>query len=53
MAREYNYFVYALTNARRTVLYIGVTNSVEARLRVHRAGLRPGFTKQYRVDCLV
>ena len=35
------------------MLYIGVTNDVEARLHAHRDGTTPGFTRQYRVDRLV
>ena len=53
MAREHDYFVYLLTNAGRTVLYIGVTNDLEARLRAHREGITSGFTQQYQVNCLV
>ena len=53
MPRGYDYFVYLLTNAARTVLYIGVTNDVENRLRAHREGLTPGFTERYRVNRLI
>jgi putative endonuclease len=46
--------VYILTNARRTVLYIGVTSNLEKRLAEHRAGVHPSsFTKKYNVDRLV
>ena len=30
-----NYFVYIITNPRRTVLYTGVTNDLRTRLRQH------------------
>ena len=53
MAREHDGFVYLLTKAGRTVLYIGVAHDVAARRRAHREGLTPGFTQQYRVDRLV
>ena len=33
----HNYYVYILTNVNRTVIYIGVTNSLENRLSQHRA----------------
>lgn len=32
----YNYFVYIVTNAMRTVLYIGVTNNLKVRLYQHK-----------------
>src|SRR6476659_5229924 len=36
----HDYWVYILTNLpRRTVLYIGMTNSLEIRLAPHRAGV--------------
>jgi putative endonuclease len=46
--------VYILTNARRTVLYIGVTNDLVRRVYEHRCDIDPqGFTARYRVHCLV
>ncbi len=54
MARDHNYFVYLLTNAGRTVLYIGMTSDLEGRLYEHRTGALPtSFTSRYRVDRLV
>ena len=35
------------------VLYIGVTNNLERRVKEHREGLIPGFTKKYRVRRLL
>ena len=35
------------------VLYIGVTNNLERRVKEHRKGLIPGFTKKYRVRRLL
>ncbi|RZL51913.1 MAG: GIY-YIG nuclease family protein, partial [Pedobacter sp.] len=32
---NHNYFVYILTNKNKTVLYTGVTNDLETRLRQH------------------
>ena len=47
------YYVYILSNKRNGTLYIGVTNSLRRRLEEHKAGLVPGFTKQYNVHLLV
>ena len=47
------YYVYLLTNANHTVLYIGVTNDLAKRVAEHRAGIHEGFTKKYNVHKLV
>ena len=47
------YFVYMLSNERRTVLYTGVTNDLARRLREHRAGSADAFTTRYRTTDLV
>lgn len=47
------YFVYMLTNFELTVLYTGVTNSLERRVWQHKNRAADGFTKQYRCDRLV
>lgn len=47
------YYVYLLTNANHTVLYIGVTNGVARRVAEHKAGQHEGFTKKYNVYQLV
>jgi len=38
------FFVYIM-GSKFGVLYIGVTNNLERRLKEHREGLIPGFTK--------
>jgi putative endonuclease len=49
-----NYFVYMLTNGdRHTVLYIGITNSLERRLAEHGEGNRFHFTRQYNTGKLI
>jgi putative endonuclease len=49
-----NYFVYILTNAdRHTVLYIGVTNSLERRASEHSLGLGSAFARQYDAHKLI
>ena len=47
------YYVYMLTNKSRTVLYIGVTNSLEDRMRWHWNSERDSFVKRYILDRLV
>ena len=47
------FFVYMMTNRSRTVLYTGVTNSLERRLWFHRNNMIKSFTKTYKVDRLV
>ena len=47
------YFTYIMTNARHTVLYVGVTNDLKRRVFEHRNGLSKGFTKRYNVNTLV
>ena len=46
-------FRYILTNGRRTVLYVGVTNDLKKRGFQHRHKLIKGFTSRYNVDKLV
>ena len=47
------FFVYILTNKIHTVLYTGVTNSLERRVYEHKHKLVPGFTSKYNVNKLV
>jgi len=52
--RHQNYFVYILTNGdRHTVLYIGVTNSLEQRASEHSLGLGSAFARKYDVHKLI
>src|SRR4051812_20482433 len=53
MANEHQYYVYMVSNRRHTVLYIGVTNSLERRMWQHKAKTFSGFTKKYNCDQLV
>jgi len=47
------YYVYILTNKKKTVLYTGVTNNLERRIYEHKNKLIKGFTERYNVDSLV
>jgi len=47
------FFVYILTNKWRKVLYTGLTDSLESRLRQHKDRVFDGFTKRYNCDRLV
>ena len=52
--RYQNYFVYIVTNGdRHTVLYIGVTNSLERRANEHSLGLGSAFARQYNAHKLI
>jgi putative endonuclease len=51
--RPQNYFVYILTNQRHTVLYIGITNSLERRQSQHATGSLRHFARQYNTDKLI
>jgi len=42
-----------MTNRSRTVLYVGVTNSVERRLWYHVNTSHGSFTRRYKVDRVV
>ena len=39
------FYVYILSNTRRGVLYVGVTNDLSRRMFEHKSPLVPGFTK--------
>ena len=51
--KDYNYYVYILTNFNNKVMYIGVTNNLEGRLYEHKNGIFDGFTNKYNVKKLV
>jgi len=51
--RSHIYYVYVLTNAYNTVLYIGVTNDLERRCFEHKHKMLKGFTQKYNVNKLV
>lgn len=49
MEKEYNFWVYILTNWKKTVLYVGVTSDLKTRLTQHYANRgKPGtFAGRY------
>ena len=47
------FYVYLLCNRNRTVLYTGVTNSLERRLWFHANAKAASFVRRYRCDRLV
>ena len=53
MPREYDFWVYIMTNKLDSVLYIGMTNDLTRRVGEHQSGEVPGFTTDYRCHKLV
>jgi putative endonuclease len=47
------YYVYIMTNPRKTVLYTGVTNDLIRRVWQHRQAKGGGFTARYHCSRLV
>jgi putative endonuclease len=47
------YWVYMMTNKRRTTLYTGMTNDLPRRLDQHRKGEGSKFTSRYNLQHLV
>ncbi|MEM8600763.1 MAG: GIY-YIG nuclease family protein [Bacteroidota bacterium] len=45
--------VYILASRRNGTLYVGVTSDLARRIREHKQGTIPGFTKRYGVTRLV
>jgi putative endonuclease len=45
--------VYILASRRDGTLYVGVTSDLYSRMRSHKEGTFPGFSKRYGVDRLV
>jgi putative endonuclease len=47
------YYTYITTNTHRTVLYIGMTNSLERRMFEHKGQFKKSFTQRYNCNRLV
>lgn len=52
MAYRY-YYVYILSNFRRTALYTGITSNLVKRVYEHKNNLADGFSKQYHIRDLL
>src|SRR5436305_15202243 len=53
MPRDYNFWIYIVTNRNNSVLYIGVTNRLYRRTRQHRKGVKTGFSSKYQCKKLI
>src|SRR3954454_23575520 len=53
MARDYNFWIYIVTNRNHSVLYIGVTNGLSRRTLQHREEVKAGFASKYQCKKLV
>ncbi|MEY2486011.1 MAG: putative endonuclease [Verrucomicrobiota bacterium] len=53
MSRDYDFWVYIVTNRNHSVLYIGMTNSLSRRIQEHREGTGANFPAAYRCSKLV
>ena len=51
--RDYDFWIYILTNRNHTVLYIGLTNSLVRRVWEHRHEVGANFTATYRCKKLI
>ncbi len=51
--KVHTYYVYIITNKANTVLYIGVTNSLESRIYDHKHKTFKGFSAKYECNKLV
>jgi putative endonuclease len=53
MARDYNFWVYIITNRHDSVLCIGMTNDLVRRVSEHCSGEIHGFTSAYKCHKLL
>jgi len=53
MPRDYNFWVYIITNRGHSVLYIGITNRLSRRTWEHRGGVKAGFASKYQCKKLI
>jgi putative endonuclease len=53
MPRDYDFWVYIVTNQNDSVLYIGVTNSLSRRTWKHRERIGANFAARYQCKKLI
>ena len=53
MSRDYDFWIYIVTNRNHSVLYIGVTNSLTRRVWEHSEGSGASFPASYRCHKLI
>jgi len=51
--KDYNYYIYIMTNKYNNVLYTAVTNNLVRRYYEHKNHIMKGFTSKYKVTKLV
>jgi putative endonuclease len=51
--RDYDFWVYVVTNRNHSVLYIGLTNSLSRRVWEHRQGTGANFAAAYQCHKLI
>ena len=51
--KEYDFYVYILSNWNNKVIYVGMTNNLIRRIYEHKNKLIDGFTKKYNINKLV
>jgi putative endonuclease len=51
--RDYDFWVYIVTNRNHSVLYIGLTNSLSRRIWEHRQGTGANFPAAYQCKKLI
>jgi len=47
------YYIYIMTNRKKSVLYVGFTSNLKDRVKEHENGTREGFSKTYNCRFLI
>ena len=51
--KDYNYYIYIISNWNNKVIYVGMTNDLERRIYEHKSKIFEGFSKKYNLNKLV